>query len=1597
MRIHYDMPMDIEFVYQPHDKTLYLVQARPIPQDVHHKIKPSAIAPEQWPSIKKDSTIEKIKCQVVKESGNAAKVITSPNQVITKKQISKALKFYLNNPQIQGKVKAIIIENDAPGTSHEAAFFNALGIPVLQTELKPVKAWLKESKPAIIVDPQHQYLVNWTNKIKDHANAENELTNDKTLTEGLFVSSMSARETLLPFDYEVSNTIKETIKNYLNTSEKIEPKSIYSQLLQCIDQIEAVKINNKNEAALAALRKVAGIFKLIGTSSRAKESNTPHFKLFQHAMYSIAEIDHCLAKYSALPSDSKNGTLNLQQLLDSIAKLKALIINPGKEGLYSDSIAQIATQNKSVRSIDKNTASEQREYLQEFLKLNSLALKQSTKDQWADFATECGKKPYTRQLLSRIILLSRQYHFESDLINKLFTESRKTQTKNEHILADLFSIVSENELEFNKYHIKENDRMIASWESKIDDWSDPAKFTRLYEDYLREIVPLSQKIDINNMMQNLTKKTLLKQVQRLTDMMDKSIKSLKGSPEYAGKTELVVARFVQMLNPYFQLMKKWMSNIPDENYALWRKKISGDSDNNDKVSMISEIEQAFNTKSAKRDIKQLEPSGYLSVASARVDTTASFKRQFVQNSSELTLEDLFSLMHQNILASTIVLGKDSQIALDQLPDQLKSLMDQLKSNNAVSLIGITHKHPVILMEFNIPLDNHSAKLTVEYNTKTQLFTIQWGFFGRNWKDRMNIIAETAALEGLMLNGTLTYEPKYNDNSRVLDITWKIQGDQIEILAKNVNGIIEHYSDLTESRCNGIEDMLKRYLKSADSLKHLKTFPEKTLKKIEEKLSSSLRKSRLIALVLEDPSVLDTFPGLFNAIHIDQDTIRANMNLLNFEKMELLINKFNLKIDINYSGMSSTGSKIIDGMLLYFSTEDIIKYLEKYKPDMSSQNHAISDVCLKSDINLKLIKKLLELGAPVPNDISLKVIMSLANRPEIMSALGTPVESWDKDKITKWLYEQLENYYSSDSNKFEFLKAFKAKLDFNYKPANKKMSLLELCIRKFVTMIPDVKVMADFLSQDSIDFAIHGGLFNLLFGNTAYLDLVKVMIKNGINFDAADMIGSDDYLTNTQESKDTILNYFDKLSRNKLLETLYENPDFLRRSVTFQILEKYLNANDFAFSPPVSAPTGIQYTLLEKMTKNMDFDDLRKLLDKYKLDLSQHKNIISILVERSNVNWESIKILLANGAQVNTNLTIKALVSIFDNDTELKTGLITYIQAWGKDKITSWLYDQINSDTNLSNNNIIILTEFKSSIDLNYQSGSNPTLLELCLKNSFASSSNDCRLSRLLNNDVIDIAKHKKLLSLVVDNNMREMLDLIIQKAINLEETANFSMKDMLEMPNGHNAVYKILDKMNAARLSELIEFSTYTNHFAEFEMLIDRYINRIDLNFSKIHNSLVPAETVFERLLKYLTDSHLEVMINSNKFDFMKIYQPIKSAISSGTIKACILIAQAIANKHAITGEDMTLLLSKLAVEECASLLSKWSSDDISAWLNKYRDAIPAELQASLLYKYIKPQVDNSDNGIKNEYNPGLFQSAKPQAFTVTAADLTPSSVNLKP
>lgn len=1051
---HYDMPMDIEFVYQPDNQTLYLVQARPIPQN-HHNIKPSAITSAYWATFKVDNSVDKIKCKVISPAGNAAKIITSSEQMIFAKTISQALKSYLENASIQDKIKAVIIKNDAPATSHEAAQFNALGIPVLQTKLKPVANWLNADKPVMIIDTQHQHIINWSKYIGDHDNAENEIAESGIIEEGLFSSSLSTRKTLLPMDYKVKKSIEETVKKYLDEKkENVSAKDFYKQLLQCFDDLEAAQQNSGNEAAYKALHTATSLFAMLGTSTRAKEANTPHKLLFQHAMYSIAEIDHCLNELSCLPADASTLIVNnkQQELLDLVSKLKALVVNQGEENLYSDSIMQIAAQFKSLSEIkmsEENLTADQREFYQEFLKLHTLTYSEDVKTKWNQFALACSKKPFTRQLLAKTIMLSSQYKFESELINDIFVDCWNSNCyqavksggndspKFDSILADVFTEVSKYVNEISQYHLKENHSIIASWENRIKEWSNPDNFENLSDNYTQEFIPLIERISINNNMSSITKLAILKQVQYLADVMDRTIKSVKGSSEYTkDQTDLVISRFIQLLVQYYDLMAKWMKAIPDNLYNKWALKIDiGEDSYNSKNPMLNCIARTFNNISnGKCNASQLQSSGYLSVASVKVGTTASFKRQFYEQRSKLTLEDLFSLMHQNILASTVILGSDTKISMNQLPSELHPLFLKLKSDNKTEFLGITHQNSEITMEYNIPLNNHSAKMILNYDKQNKHLDLQLKFFGRNWNGRMDEIARIASIEGLLLDAKVISEPLYSEECRSLEFSWRFKLNQADNLTKFINAIIRHYAEMTEGSKNSIMSMLDRHFNASTSDEDI----------IQQLSPNSVNKLKEIFSAFDAKflnRVVDKYPAVFKLLSDEYfatltiQFVYDNLDKYDFDKLEVIIDKSPIKIDsegMSYNGKYNVNNSEVfyDKVFDTFTREDSIKFIEKYQPDLTKLSNVVADELKSHTPDLIFIRLLIANGAPFKNT---KVNIEL-----IQSAF----KDYSASQMKQWIDTNSKKIHER-SNINELQKIYKSKCKTNTTKLNTEESWSQL--------------------------------------------------------------------------------------------------------------------------------------------------------------------------------------------------------------------------------------------------------------------------------------------------------------------------------------------------------------------------------------------------------------------------------------------------------------------------------------------------------------------------------------------------------------------------
>ncbi|MFA6302899.1 MAG: PEP/pyruvate-binding domain-containing protein [Legionella sp.] len=825
---HYGMPMDVEFVYHPEENVIYLVQARPIPKGDLKLVVPSSIPPEKLSEIKRTS--ELYSAEVITPAGSAAQVITAPDALLICDTIGQALDHYLQ--QKNSAVKAVIVREMAPETSHEAAQFKAKAIPVLAVDdLEIVKGWLKQDKPLVIVDPQRKQLVNVKMEYLNYSNAKQELYAAGIIKEGFFKSPMASQETILPFwnkervapaistlvpeekEEEEQPIIGDLILK-VNSSDQIESEAALHQLLKLIlgqhyeldkypnlalpkdklfsflkEQISVLEGaqpgKKQDEAIWQALHTLLYVFYKLGRSKEGQKKTAPYQALFQQAMITGAEIVFCLQHLS---HDNSNNSALQEEYLGLVSKLEGLIINSGKAQMFSSSLRQVAQEKKSFQKAQTypgfDTLTEiQQSYFIEFFKMKKLALNEHVKQQWADFAFACCSDPKKIAKLAHLIKFSMDNDIAFDLINNIFILGREKNQTHEANLEYMIKEMDHTHQELEQIDIFKTQAILQAWEQRIGDWSDPHKFNALWNEYEREFLPLIDSLSIADNQSPLSKITILKLVQHMTEIMDRTIKTMKGSPDY--DEQLKVQYFSKHLNPYYQLMRKWVSMDAVNQYST----------DNTKYSMLKTIDKKFEYLKLNGSIEQLNPSGNFTVSSAYIGSTASFDRQFAER--KLTLEDMFTLFHQNIIASTVQLNNSlGAIQAKDLPDEIQPLLSALLSQSHCAVTGISSHFPTLLIELTKPLNNHAASFFVEYNQNTKKTKLTVNYYGHNSQGRMSYISKCAALDAALCGVREIYPAAYNLKKYTLGYCWELSTKQIRELAPHIKKQIQFYSHVT---------------------------------------------------------------------------------------------------------------------------------------------------------------------------------------------------------------------------------------------------------------------------------------------------------------------------------------------------------------------------------------------------------------------------------------------------------------------------------------------------------------------------------------------------------------------------------------------------------------------------------------------------------------------------------------------------------------------------------------------------------------------------------------------------------------------------------
>lgn len=802
---NYGMPMDVEFVYNPEDKKISIVQARPIPTGKDKTIIPTSIPPDKMSDLKQhlhDGKIDKQDAQVITAAGFRAQIITDPKEILVCNNISDALNFYLKQ-SAPSPIKAVVVQHLSPPNSHEAAQFNLMGIPVLQiNNLAAIKEWSAE-KPLMMVDPQRSQILNLKLFMPESTQPENELKTHGFLAEGLFTHPVKPIS-IVPLSIQpnapidstsspvrlvdaIQTNSTQTFKTMFSKikNQSLDKNNMYTQLLTNIETLEAAP-NNETARALSQIRYAI---------SKIAQNFQQQINFFPQIMIVCEEIERSTERLV------DNSTPSLRdEHLALIAQLKSLVSFPGVRDTFSNSIKQVMQEEKSAQLVTTTGLdNEQVDYLTQFLKLNKIAFTEQSRERWTNFVKECVEHPEAIPILAYVVKFYAENKLESNLINTDLRKLQLTTFKSSSItvLNQLFKNCTQAKQEFSSIQLEEKRNIINTWEQRIYEWENPAQFNTLWRDFQADILPLINqlKLDSPSGLSPTTEKSILNLALSLTDMMDATIKSLKSNSENLKQPTQLVERFVMILTSYNQLMANWVNAVPNESISNLFKEAAATGIRDElrepsiyKDTLIESVRSVLFKPNP--TIAELTSSNDFSVASAQMGSSANFERQFIEKMGNITLEDLFSFMHQNILASINMIQQARfPINVATLPVQLQPLLSKTLTNDSkLSLLSIKHEFPIISLNYNLPMRNHSASFTFEYNQLTEKTILKGHFFGHNDSSRMDNLASLIKLDGEILDASEIQSPSYSNNSSSLNFSWELLKDNADttatILLKN---------------------------------------------------------------------------------------------------------------------------------------------------------------------------------------------------------------------------------------------------------------------------------------------------------------------------------------------------------------------------------------------------------------------------------------------------------------------------------------------------------------------------------------------------------------------------------------------------------------------------------------------------------------------------------------------------------------------------------------------------------------------------------------------------------------------------------------------
>lgn len=766
---YYGYPVDMEFVLQ--ENIIYLVQARPI---ITKKREPSYLKPE---FIEHVGVADKHHVFTILSAGGAVRVIDTQESVIVSTTIRAALFEKFLKTEDKDAIQGVVIGELAPALSHEANVFNGAGKPVAyDNQLRITESWISSKKFPLLIDTQRGLIALFT---PSDAFAT---PDDAIISNAWFVHPITKQTSLFP-QFLIKLSKQETLA--LVPKEFFKEKSV-SGLLDMIKNASAENAEKALQSLLARLWNTINI-----EQSKKKQLVNKHLvaqlkNIFSHALVASHETLQALKIWERSPQNPED---RLQRLYP-VVFLEALIRQlPSSDFVNTYSFSSLIKTEQEEAKISKELEVKTpvlKEFVVQYAKAGQYALTPALNQAWQSYLKQLVtiKDIDLQQKFARMMINLTNLKIMPLWLNNSFAKMSTQATDAPAITTALLKEYEDAEPFFKV--LQEKKQQLDSINAAMALWEDPAKYQK-QRGLLLDVAGYfgswrSQEFKkVYEVASPLGKAAALAVMNYLVSTFDTAIKTLESSQSYMNPSDKMT-NVKMMLYKYLDLLEDWVAlpSIASDIAALLDAYTFVDTSNY--IKAITDI--IFGSSG---NIEQLRGSAGFNVAAAALGSKALWSRSI---GNAPTLEDMFTLIHQNLLVVLAQLTKKAAITPTNVPPLVGQLLQEAEKititlepgkTSSPALIGVNFDGNSLIYYYNLPILHHSTTFQITYDLKAKQIALSVQFVGDPLM-RWQLFANAAYVMSFVGDLSLKQNPQVDETRGQVIFTWTIADEKQARLA-----------------------------------------------------------------------------------------------------------------------------------------------------------------------------------------------------------------------------------------------------------------------------------------------------------------------------------------------------------------------------------------------------------------------------------------------------------------------------------------------------------------------------------------------------------------------------------------------------------------------------------------------------------------------------------------------------------------------------------------------------------------------------------------------------------------------------------------------